>query len=172
MRNILIILTIVLIQFQYTHAQFSELNVRADGMIYLNKQEYSEGLNSKKRGYYVGPHILGDTLTMLLNKFENSYVYYEVSGGAYSTEEKNIIKPVIYKTIHKLDRYYTKKFNKGNISKRNAYIRLKSIVTKGIALKNYYTTNVEEQLKEIKNPEKLEEFLDSIVLTRSVKLSK
>lgn len=143
-------------------SQFSETGARADGIIYLNKEQSAEGSNAKKRGYYVGPHVLGDTITMLLNKFENDYVYYKVTGGAYNVEEKNVVKPTIYQAVRKLNRYYEKALTKGSITEPNAYVRMKSIIYKGLELKNYYTADVERKLKKLKKPEDIEKYLMSI----------
>ena len=121
--------------------------------------ENNEGANSKKRGYYVGPHVLGDTITMLLNKFEMDFVYYESGDGAYSVEEKKIIKPVLYKSIKKLVKQYTKDVKKGNVAGDLAYSRLKLIIQRGIRLKNYDTFKVENELNAIKSVEELEEYI-------------
>ena len=143
-------------------AQLSELNTRVGAMVVLDPTSISVGDNAKKRGYYVGPHVLGDTITMLMNKFQNDYVYYESTGGAYNVEEKKIIKPSIYRAILKVNKHYEKAVSKGNITEGNAYGRMKSILRKGIELKNYYTEDVEVQLKKLKKAEDIERYLDTI----------
>lgn len=143
-------------------AQFSETGVRTDGLIYLNENQTAVGSSATKRGYYVGPHVLGDTITMLLNKFENDYVYYEQGTGAYAVEEKKIIKPVIYKSVKKVSKYYEKKVDKGEITERNAYVRVKSILAKAIKIRNYYSEDVELDLKRIKKAADIEEYFDKI----------
>ena len=134
------------------------------GAVYLNKNESGAGGSAKKRGYYVGPHVLGDTITALLNKFENYYVYYEESGGAYSVEEKIIIKPQIYKAVKRVNKYYEKGFDKGTVPRREAYASLKSVLTKSIKLRDYYTENVERDLKKMKDGKEIVEYIDKIIL--------
>lgn len=160
MKNTLSILCLFIATIAFS--QFSETGARADGIIYLNEQQTAEGSNAKKRGYYVGPHVLGDTITMLLNKFENDYVYFQETGGAYSVEEKKIIKPSIYRAIKRVNKHYEKTLAKGQITEGNAYARLKAVIYKGLELKNYYTSDVEKRLQKIKKPEEIERYLTSI----------
>ena len=129
---------------------------------YLNKSTTSIGEDATKRGYYVGPHVLGDTITMLLNRFENDFVYYEMGTGAYAVEEKKVIKPAIHKAIWRVNKYYEKKVDAGEITERNAYIRMKAVVAKGIRLKNYYTEDIENKLKKMKKAPEIEAYLDKI----------
>ncbi len=140
------------------------VNNSGSGGVYLNKNESGSGGSATKRGYYVGPHVLGDTITALMNKFENYYVYYEESGGAYSVEEKIIIKPQIYKAVKKVNKYYEKSLKKGNISEKEAYASMKKLLTKGIKLRDYYTENVERDLKKMKDVNKITEYVDKIIL--------
>ncbi len=160
MKNTLLIFCSIVSSAAFS--QFSETGARADGIVYLNEQQTAEGSNAKKRGYYVGPHVLGDTITMLLNKFENDYVYYKETGGAYSVEEKKVIKPTIYQAVKKLNRHYEKLLAKGGITEGNAYARMKTIIYKGLELKNYYTSDVERKLKKLKKPDEIEKYLASI----------
>ncbi|WP_436517506.1 hypothetical protein [Ekhidna sp. To15] len=132
------------------------------GVTYLNKSTTSLGEDATKRGYYVGPHVLGDTITMLLNRFENDFVYYEMGTGAYAVEEKKVIKPSLHKAIWRVNKYYEKKVDAGDITERNAYIRMKAVVSKGIKLKNYYTEDIEAKLKKMKKAPEIEAYLDKI----------
>ena len=129
---------------------------------YLNKRTTSLGEDVTKRGYYIGPHALGDTITILLNKFENDFVYYEMGIGAYAVEEKKIIKPAIHKAVWRINKYYEKKVEKGDITEQNAYSRMKSVLKKAIRLKNYHTEDVEAKLKKIRKASEIEEYFDKI----------
>lgn len=132
------------------------------GVTYLNKNEGSKGLDDYKRGYYVGPHVLGDTITMLLNRFETDYVYYIPGDGAYAVTEKKIIKPIIYKAIKRVNKYYEKSVDKNKVSEAVAYGKMKMILNKGIRLRDYYTEKVEADLKKMKDPVAIEEYLSKI----------
>jgi hypothetical protein len=126
------------------------------GGIYLYKNE-SDVDESLKRGYYVGPHILGDTITMLMNRFEKDYTYYQESSGAYKTEEKKINKPNIYFKVKKVEKNLTKEVKKGRMDEDEAYRKLKRTLSLAIKLMNYRTDQVEEDLRKLK---KTDEILD------------
>ncbi len=155
MKFILITLFLILSIETYSQAQAN----LSGGVTYLNKNENTQGNNSKKKGFYVGPHILGDTITMLLNKFENDYVYFETLQGAYGVEEKKVIKPELYSSIKKIEKKYSKGVKKEKIASDLAYSRLKLILQKGIKLMNYNTTKVESDLKNIKSLEAAETYI-------------
>ncbi len=138
---------------------FGQAQVCYSGVTYLNKNESRLGKDATKRGYYVGPHALGDTITMLLNRFENDYVYYEEGDGAYRVEEKKIVKPSLYRAIKKIEKHYSKSLKKNSVDESYAYSRLKLIIRKGITLMNYDTREFEEQLRKIKSIERTEEFI-------------
>lgn len=131
------------------------------GAIYLNKNE-ADIDNSLKRGYYVGPHILGDTITMLLNKFENDYSYYKESGGAYSTEEKIVLKAPIYKAVKKVNKYYEKGVKKNKLAEASSYESMKRVLNIAIKLRNYDTRTVEAGLGKLKTVKEIEDYLYSL----------
>ena len=132
------------------------------GALYLYKSETSNPADLFKRGYYVGPHVLGDTITMLLNAFEQKFTYFKKSEGAYATEEKVVLKRDIYRAINQVNNYYEKGVKKGRISTDEAYSKVKAILTTGVKLMDYNTTQVESQLRKIKSIQETENYLLSI----------
>ena len=138
---------------------FSQVQARYDGMVYLNKNENTLGEDAKKNGYYVGPHVLGDTITMLLNRFEKDFVYFETGDGAYGVEEKKIIKPDLYNAIKKIEKFYSKSLKKELVEETFAYSRLKLVLQRGIRLKNFDTSVVEKDLKRMKSVEDMENYI-------------
>lgn len=128
------------------------------GGIYLNKNE-STSSNDKKKGFYVGPHILGDSITLLINAFENKYVYFQETGGAYNTEEKIVNKPNIYKAVNKVRKHYEKSFKKGKVNLNMAYFKLNKVYRLGIRLWDYQTYKVEKEIKQLKTVEEIENYL-------------
>lgn len=133
-----------------------------DGVVYL-KPLGSESPAGLKRGSYVGPHLLGDTITQLLNAFEREYVYYKKTSGAYPVEEMVINKRHIYKTVHQLDDYFKDGIQKGEVTITEAYSRYKKILEIGLRLKEFETTQLEKDLKKIKTPQEKEKFLLGLV---------
>lgn len=159
------VLFVILITFVVMPCAAQAVVSDSQGMMYLNKNESEPSDLGIKRGYYVGPHVLGDSITQLLNKFEEEYVYYKKTEGAYATEEKKNIKFSIYKAVHRVDDYYVKGIKKGKIDASRigeAKKNLKMILSKGIRLKSYFTVQVEEDLRKVKAPEEIILYFEKI----------
>lgn len=131
-------------------------------MLYLKPMK-SEGPKGLKRGSYVGEHVLGDTVSQLLNTFEKTYVYYKKSSGAYPVEEKVVLKTPVYKKVKTFDSYITKKYQEDEIKSGEASSRLQKVLTTAIKLMNYDTKQVEKDIKKIAEPEDVEKYLNNIV---------
>lgn len=135
------------------------------GAIYLNKNEASNHDPSLRRGAYVGPHVMGDSLTQLLNKFETEYVYYKKGDGAYATEEKKFVKFPIYRAVHRVNDFYVKAVKKGKVDASQIITvkkDLKMVLFKGVLLKNYYTPDVEKDLKKMKDIDQIVDYFKKI----------
>jgi hypothetical protein len=131
------------------------------GVIFLNKNSSTENAGIK-RGSFVGEHFFGDSVAMTSNTFEKLYVYYSMTTGAYPTERENILKPGIYKSVKKMEKYLIKSVKDGSISLQEGRTRYYSALLKAIKLKNYETSKVETELKSIKNPALIEELFKKI----------
>lgn len=127
------------------------------GVIYLKPLSGASPANLK-RGSYVGPHILGDSVTNLLNNLEKEYVYFKPTYGAYAVEEKVIMKRTIYKKVHDFDKYITKTFVDDPSAKQEVTTRLVSVINIGIKLLNFDTNQVEKDIKKLE-PADFEKYL-------------
>ncbi len=124
----------------------------ASGVIYLKPLSGASPANLK-RGSYVGPHILGDTVTNLLNNFEKEYVYFKPTHGAYAVEEKVIMKRTIYKKVHDFDKFIIKTFLDDPSAKQEVTTRLVSVINIGMKLLNFDTNQVEKDIKKLEPPD-------------------
>jgi hypothetical protein len=122
------------------------------GVIYLKPLSGTSPSNLK-RGSYVGPHILGDSVTSLLNNFEREYVYYKPTYGAYAVEEKVIMKHTIYKKVHDFDKYIIKAYLSDPSAKQEVTTRLVAVINRGIKLLNFDTNQVEKEIKKLEPPD-------------------
>lgn len=118
------------------------------GVIYLKPLSGASPSNLK-RGSYVGPHLLGDSVTSLLNNFERQYVYFKQTYGAYAVEEKVIMKPGIYKKIHDFDKYIVRTYVSDPSAKQEVTVRLVTVINIGIKLLNFDTNQVEKEIKKL-----------------------
>ncbi len=122
------------------------------GVIYLKPLSGASPTNLK-RGSFVGPHILGDSVTNLLNNFEREYVYFKPTYGAYAVEEKVIMKRTIYKKVHDFDKYISKTYLTDLTAKQEVTARLVSVIKIGIKLLDFDTNQVEKEIKKLDPPD-------------------
>ncbi len=123
-----------------------------DDIFYLNTLDESDRRNTLKRGSYVGPHVLGDSITRLMNEFESEFVFYRNTGGAYPVEEKMVIKRPIYKGVHDFEKYLRELLKNKSVNEADAAVRLTRILKVSIKLVDYNTQELEKILKKTKDP--------------------
>lgn len=128
------------------------------GVLYLYRNE-SNTANSFKRGAYAGDHVLGDTISIKLNEFEKRYIYFKPGSGAYAIEEKVTLKPQIYKSIKRVDNYFSKQFSGNKMSRKESSDRFSAVLDVAIKLINYDTKQVELDLRKINDPLAIEKYL-------------
>ncbi len=127
-------------------------------MLFRNESE-SDLLKKSKRGFYVGPHMLGEEITQKLDEFEKRYVYYKETQPPYPTLEKMVLKPKIYNAVKKMEKYYRKGALKSKIPLMEAQEKLTKVLDIGIKLMNYNTPVVEQYLASKHKEEEIEAYL-------------
>jgi hypothetical protein len=157
---LLIIGVLAFINFN-VDAQVSNVS-ESNGIVFLNKNSASD-VSGLKRGGYVGPHILGDTVTILMNVFESKYTYYVAGSGAYASDIKKVLKPNIYKSIKSINKFYEKGVKKNKIEDDVAKARMKDVLDIAIKLYGYETSALEGKLKDLKSANQKEAYLKKIV---------
>lgn len=130
------------------------------GIIMVQKPDFS-GKN-EERGQYIGPHLLGDEVTRLMDQLEEKYVYYTYPSGAYSSKIRHVSKSNIYKAIKKFDKDLTKAVSQGATGSDEAQERLIRILNIGIKMINFDTTQAESDLKSLKKYKAIESYLLSL----------
>jgi RecG-like helicase len=131
-----------------------------DGVLYLYPNNSEDAKYSNRRGSYVALHPLGAEVTQEMNKFEYEYVYYVKSTGAYAVEEKIILKKPIYSAVKKVEKYYLYKTSKKEFTQQQSEKEFSEILVKAIKLAKYQTIKVETDLKKIKNPEDIINYMN------------
>ena len=129
-------------------------------MIYLKPLSAASPANLK-RGSYVGPHVLGDSITHALNNFEREFVYFKSTAGGYAVEEKVVLKRSLYKNIHDFDKYISKAYESNLLSKEEATLRLGNVINTGIKLLNFDTHQLEKDTKKL-DPVDFEKYLKNL----------
>jgi hypothetical protein len=154
----IVYLVLFLISSSACVAQNIYSNGGGSGVIFLKPLSEASPANMK-RGSYVGPHVLGDSVTFLLNNFEKLYVYYKTSSGAYPVEEKVVLKRNIYKKVHDFDSFISKSYQANLVNGQEATGRLKKVLNIGIKLMSYDTNLLEKEVKKIDLPTDFERYL-------------
>lgn len=161
---LIFILQVTLIEL-YAQANMSG-NLRGSMYLYPNSQSVPSAV---KRGSYVTPHMLGDTITSRLNSFEHDYVYFKPGNGAYAVEEQIILKPSIYKAVKSIIKFHEESVLKNGVMPASAATSIGEIVVIGRKLLNYSTTAVEKQVRKLKSVEDKEAYLKSLTFAPFVK---
>ncbi len=138
---------------------FGQATVDNSGPMIMLYKNGDKAVKGDDRGYYVGPHVLGEDMTELINDFEATYTYYVESGGAYSTKQKRIEKPVIYKSIKRLIKHYNKVLKKSPESASTIDTNLTNVLEIGLKLMKVNSTVVETSLRSLKSPSEIEKYL-------------
>ncbi len=141
---------------------FGQATVDNSGPIIMLYKNGDKSVKGDDRGYYVGPHILGEDMTELINDFEATYTYYVESGGAYSSKQKRIEKPIIYKSIKRLMRHYNKVLKKSPESATTIDTNLTHVLEIGLKLMLVNSSVVETSLRSTKSPADIEKYLLSL----------
>lgn len=144
-----------------TYANAQSVVVEGGNNFYLNPLGFDKSANNAKRGFYIGPHEMGDTITVKKNEFEKAYVFYKKGSGAYATEEKVITKTSIYNAINKVDKELTKQYAAEPSLVKKALLknRLARVYDMGIKLSKYETRDFEKFIRQKKNVADIEETL-------------
>lgn len=134
----------------------------SSGMVYLYVNEPEVDVSKYKRGSYSGEHILGEEIDKLLHQFEQNYVYYKKGEGAYAVEEKNVLKPSIYKAINRVIKHNTKQYSKGRMEAEEARVNILNALEVGNKLIRFNTEKVEYDLKNAKGADFISNYLNRI----------
>lgn len=109
-------------------------------------------------------HFLGNEVSYKMHLFKETYTYVE-QGTPMSPGVKTIVrKPNIYYAVRKLNKYYKKQIRKDRIDETEARKRMVSILNKCFVIFDQDTTDFEDYLKSLKQPDDIEAAFDKIVL--------
>lgn len=110
-------------------------------------------------------HFLGAEITPKWNLFNKRYTQvYEMSVG-FSGSTVEIIKPVVYNAVLKINGHLRKQLKKELIQKEEAVRILSRILDCAIAVQSEYDTETfEKTIAKIKNPAELIGFFDNVDL--------
>ena len=132
------------------------------GIIILNQSETAVPGDKFEKGKYIGPHVFGEEATEIRDDFEKAYVYYTETTGAYATEVKHVVKPVVYKSLIKYEKRLLKAVQKGEVDPIAAQQNFLDVFEIGVKLINYDTQKLESELQNIKKYDEVERYIRKI----------
>ena len=112
-------------------------------------------------------HFIGEALKEKWNTFNANYNReYEVSIG-FSDSGKEIIKPIIYNSVLKVNRYFKKEYKKGKLNKNSIIIELAHILDcSNILCMEEDTEKIEQELSNSSSPQQIADIFKRIELVR------
>ncbi|MBN1598815.1 MAG: hypothetical protein JW894_11015 [Bacteroidales bacterium] len=113
---------------------------------------------------YLKDHPLGKDISARLELLKNVYTYIEPASAVSPSDKTVVMKPVIYNSVVKLNRYYKKKSKNGLIDTEKDKNEFETIINKALILYSEDTENLERDLRKAKEPEEILEVYSRVIL--------
>lgn len=111
-------------------------------------------------------HSLGEEIAKKEVLFKERYLK-KIEGTPTSPTTKTVIvKPVVYNSINKIDKYLVKSVKKGLIEKEQATEDLNACLNVALVCSSSNTIELEKRLKAAKSPDKMIEVYKAVVLEK------
>jgi hypothetical protein len=150
------ILALLLIWVYATYGQ------KQKTFIFMNKLADTTGIEidyALAKSNFLGPDVARKTYIV-----KKTYTYVEKGTPTSPGDKTVVLKPTIYYSLQKLNKYYKKEIRKGNIEESVAIERYKDILDKAFSIFNQDTDDFEAYLKSIKDTKDIEETFYNIIL--------
>ncbi len=109
-------------------------------------------------------HPLGIEVSKKLELLKDRYTYIEPAGATTPTDKTIVIKPIIFNSIQKLNRYYKSAIKKGSIPidvAKEEFLRCLDIA---LIIYADNTEEFEQYLRKAKKPEQILEAYNKVIL--------
>ncbi|HYX06917.1 MAG TPA: hypothetical protein VE912_09320 [Bacteroidales bacterium] len=110
----------------------------------------------------ISTHPLGDEVARRMYLFENTYTYLSKAAPGAFAGNLVVKKPVIYKSVRKIEKYITRESKKGKISRLQGAEELCRILDFAIVLLHEDTTDFERSLRKASGMNDLITLFDQI----------
>lgn len=109
-------------------------------------------------------HPLGIEVSKKLELIKTRYTYIEPAGPTSPTDKTIVIKPVIYNSIIKLNRYFKKEIKNGNIQLSVAKEEFLNCINIALIIYADNTEEFEKYLRKAKKPDQILEAYGKVLL--------
>lgn len=116
---------------------------------------------------FVRNHPIDMEVAKRIYLFEETYAYFSEAAPGTFSDQKVIHKPVIYKYVNKIEKYYRKQFRAGAIPREQASEQLCKILDTAIILFHYNTDKFEKALKDARSAADLQDLFIQIQIIES-----
>lgn len=127
---------------------------------YCVSEESLSTIDEKK----LANHFLGVGIAKKFYLFKDTYTYIEQPSPTSPGEKTVVVKPSIYNSLLKLNRYYKKQVKKGEMSKEEASEKLNHYLDVALSVFIEDTDSLEDRLRKAKNPDELSDVFFTVVL--------
>lgn len=116
----------------------------------------------------VSSHVLGDEVAKKMVLFRERYTKIQEASPTSPVEKTIIVKPNIYNSIRKIEKYYSKGVKKNTIEKEKAVADFSYCLDVALCVSGKRTNELEDRLKKVrKNPLHIVEVLSDVELNFS-----
>ena len=109
-------------------------------------------------------HYLGVGIARKLHLLKDTYTYVEPPSPTSPGEKTVIVKPSIYNSLLKLNRYYKKQVKKGEMSVEEASEKLNHYLDVALSVFIEDTDTFEDKLRKAKGPDEISNVFSMVVL--------
>ena len=141
--NITLLIALLLNSFIYCQEDLAFVFSKSPSAIDISGIEESE----------INDHPLGINVAKKLKKFTDVYTYIEEGTPTQPVARTVVLKPSIYNSVFKVNRYYKKELKKGTLDIDEVTITFNDILNKGLYLYSEDTEEFEKYLQKQKKPE-------------------
>ncbi len=114
----------------------------------------NEALSSIDRSM-LSEHPLGENIARKIHLLQDYYTYIEPPSPTSPGQKTIVVKPNIYNSLLKLNRYYKQQVKKGTISIESATRELNHFLDVGLSIVSDETGSFEAELRKAKSPDQI-----------------
>ncbi len=132
-------------------------------------QQYLENISSETihvEMSLVRKHPLGDMVAVRFHLLDKNYLYKSAAAPGSFSGKLNVVKPLIYNSLHKIDKDLRSKVKKGEATHEEGAAQLCRYLDYALVLMDENTAIFEEALRKAGSSGELIKLFDSITITR------
>jgi len=127
---------------------------------YCVSEESLSTINEDK----LSEHFLGTNIARKFYLFKDTYTYIEAPSVTSPGEKMIVVKPSIYNSLLKLNKYYKKQVKHGLLTKEEASEKMDHYLDIALSVFIEDTDTFEDKLRKAKSPDEISDIFSMVVL--------